>query len=69
MEDISYNEVVTLLMPGTTKILTLAAAVREVIYTKDAPVRRSAVITRGGPPMMKFADIDAIYARADFPNR
>jgi hypothetical protein len=42
---------------GTKKILTLAAAVREVIYADDALVRRSAVITRDGPLIVKFAGI------------
>ena len=69
MDDINYDEVVTLSTPGIKKILTLDAAVREVIFTGDTLVRLSAVITRDGPPIMKFADIEVIYARADFPNR
>jgi len=67
MEQIDYDEIVKLLMPGTTKVLTLTQAVREVIHTEDMKVRMAAVIVRDGPPIMKSAEIETIYVRPDFP--
>ena len=69
MDRINYDEVVKLLMPGKTEIMTLAKAVRKVVMEVDTKLRLAAVIVRDGDGALnEYQKIEAIYARPDFPN-
>ena len=68
MEEPIYKEIVKLLTPGTTKRLTLVQAVTDVMRIKDPKVRLGAVIVRDHvAPIIRYEEIAAIHARADFP--
>jgi hypothetical protein len=68
MDEINYHEPVSLLLAGEApRETTLAEAVHLVVHEEDALVRASAHILRDGAPIRQLRDIEAIYARPDFP--
>lgn len=64
---IDYDESVVLLVQGEPRrAMRLADAIQAVVMM-DPVLRRAACITRAGPPLMHFNEIEAIYNRLDFP--
>lgn len=67
MADVDYDEVVTLLTPGSAVMMTLADAIFEVMRWPDRLRRMKASIVRDGGPLLDLGEIEEIYGRPDFP--
>ncbi len=69
MNDIDYNERVTLIRPQREpEEMSLAKAVRTVMGWPDVRDRMTAAILREGEPLTKMSEIEAVFSRLDFPN-
>jgi hypothetical protein len=70
MRQLSYGEIVTLLVPyEEPRTLKLDDAVFTVLQTEDRIKRIGATIVRGGGEQIGHAQMVKIYDRADFPRR
>ena len=69
MDEIDYDEIVTLLMPGDdSRTMSLADAVRLVLRTDDR-VKRIAATILTERESIGFKQLNQIYNRPDFPRR
>ena len=70
MSQLSYGEIVTLLVPyEDPRTLALADAVYMVLQTEDRIKRVGATIVRDSGEQIGHAQMVAIYDRTDFPRR
>jgi hypothetical protein len=70
MSELSYDEIVTLLVPyEDPRTLALADAVYTVLQTEDRIKRVGATIVRDNGEQVGHTKMVAIYDRVDFPKR